>query len=72
MARNTKSFPDRIEAGTFLIAGAIAGKEVTVNRVRADHLTAVTDALQACGFRVGGTNGSLVIHARMEVTNLWI
>jgi UDP-N-acetylglucosamine 1-carboxyvinyltransferase len=53
--------PDRIEAGTFLIAGAIAGKEITVNRVRADHLTAVTDALKACGFRVSGTNGSMVI-----------
>src|SRR6202171_1117377 len=53
--------PDRIEAGTFLIAGAIAGKEITVNRVRPDHLTAVTDALQACGFRVAGTNGSLII-----------
>src|ERR1700757_2731758 len=53
--------PDRIEAGTFLIAGAIAGKEVTVNRVRPDHLTAVTDALQACGFRVDGANGSLAI-----------
>jgi UDP-N-acetylglucosamine 1-carboxyvinyltransferase len=30
--------PDRIEAGTFLIAGAIAGKKVTINRVRSDHL----------------------------------
>src|SRR5450631_525933 len=29
--------PDRIEAGTFLIAGAIAGREVTINRARADH-----------------------------------
>jgi UDP-N-acetylglucosamine 1-carboxyvinyltransferase len=55
--------PDRIEAGTFLIAGAIAGREVTVNRVKSDHLNAVTDALVACGFRVGGTNGSLTIHA---------
>ncbi len=55
--------PDRIEAGTFLIAGAIAGREVIVNRVRADHLTAVTDALQSCGFRVSGTNGSLTIRA---------
>jgi len=55
--------PDRIEAGTFLIAGAIAGKEVTLNRVKSDHLTAVTDALLACGFHVGGANGSLTIHA---------
>src|ERR1700726_577696 len=55
--------PDRIEAGTFLIAGAIAGREVTVNRVKPDHLTAVTDVLRACGFRVSGTNGSLGIRA---------
>jgi UDP-N-acetylglucosamine 1-carboxyvinyltransferase len=53
--------PDRIEAGTFLIAGAIAGKEVTVNRVRADHLTAVTDVLRDCGFTLNGANGSLSI-----------
>ena len=34
--------PDRIEAGTFLVAAAIAGKEVTLKRVDAAHLTAVT------------------------------
>ena len=55
--------PDRIEAGTFLIAGAIAGNEVTVNRVRPEHLTAVTDALLASGFNVGAGEGSLTIHA---------
>jgi UDP-N-acetylglucosamine 1-carboxyvinyltransferase len=54
--------PDRIEAGTFLIAGAIAGRQVTLNRVRSDHLTAVTDALQTCGFQVAGNNGLLTIH----------
>jgi UDP-N-acetylglucosamine 1-carboxyvinyltransferase len=62
--------PDRIEAGTFLIAGAIAGREVTVNRVRSDHLAAVTDALLACGFHVGGTNGSLTIHANGDLKPL--
>jgi UDP-N-acetylglucosamine 1-carboxyvinyltransferase len=55
--------PDRIEAGTFLIAGAIAGKNVSVNRVRADHLTAVTDALRDCGFTLYGKNGTLSIRA---------
>jgi UDP-N-acetylglucosamine 1-carboxyvinyltransferase len=62
--------PDRIEAGTFLIAGAIAGREVTVNRVRSDHLAAVTDALLACGFHVGGANGSLTIHANGDLNPL--
>src|ERR1700720_2769222 len=44
--------PDRIEAGTFLVAGAIAGSGVTVNRVEPKHLTAITDALSNCGFRI--------------------
>lgn len=55
--------PDRIEAGTFLITGAIAGKEVTINRARPDHLTAVTDALKSCGYHVIGNNSSLTIQA---------
>lgn len=54
--------PDRIEAGTFLVAGAIAGRQVTLNRVRPDHLAAVTDALRTCGYQIGGNNGSLTIH----------
>src|SRR5213594_2968540 len=33
--------PDRIEAGTFLVAGAISGEGVTVNRVEPKHLTAI-------------------------------
>ena len=44
--------PDRIEAGTFLVAGAIAGKGVTVKRVEPEHLRAVTDALAKCGFQI--------------------
>ena len=44
--------PDRIEAGTFLVAGAIAGKGVTVKRVEPEHVRAVTDALASCGFHI--------------------
>jgi UDP-N-acetylglucosamine 1-carboxyvinyltransferase len=44
--------PDRIEAGTFLVAGAIAGKGVTVKRVEPEHVRAVTDALGKCGFPI--------------------
>ncbi len=43
--------PDRIEAGTFLIAGAMAGEEVTVVNARVDHLAAVLDSLQSMGVR---------------------
>src|SRR5215469_10962310 len=44
--------PDRIEAGTFLIAGAIGGKGITIKRADAGHVTAVTDALSSCGYRI--------------------
>jgi UDP-N-acetylglucosamine 1-carboxyvinyltransferase len=53
--------PDRIEAGTFLIAGAIAGKRVTITRANRLHLTAVTDALESSGYNISGNNGSLTI-----------
>jgi UDP-N-acetylglucosamine 1-carboxyvinyltransferase len=53
--------PDRIEAGTFLIAGAIAGKEVTITRADQRHLTAVTNALESSGYKLSGDNGSLTI-----------
>ncbi len=44
--------PDRIEAGTFLVAGAICGQEVTVKRVEPEHVRSVTDALASCGFPI--------------------
>jgi UDP-N-acetylglucosamine 1-carboxyvinyltransferase len=43
---------DRIEAGTFLVAGAICGKGITIKRVNPEHVTAVTDTLSSCGFRI--------------------
>ncbi len=53
--------PDRIEAGTFLVAGAIAGKGITVKRVDPQHVTAVTDALSKCGFKVEAKNDAISV-----------
>ena len=44
--------PDRIEAGTFLVAGAICGNGVKVKRVVPEHIRSVTDALASCGFPI--------------------
>jgi UDP-N-acetylglucosamine 1-carboxyvinyltransferase len=41
--------PDRIEAGTFLVAGAITGGRVKLARARPDHLTAVLQKLEDAG-----------------------
>src|SRR5690242_17898864 len=53
--------PDRIEAGTFLVAGAIAGKGITVKRVDPQHVTAVTDALSKCGFKIDINGNSISV-----------
>jgi UDP-N-acetylglucosamine 1-carboxyvinyltransferase len=41
--------PDRIETGTFLVAGAITGGEIEINSCQADHLTAVIEKLEEAG-----------------------
>jgi UDP-N-acetylglucosamine 1-carboxyvinyltransferase len=44
--------PDRIEAGTFLIAGAITGGDLIVANCNPSHLGAVISKLQEAGVRV--------------------
>jgi UDP-N-acetylglucosamine 1-carboxyvinyltransferase len=44
--------PDRIEAGTFLLAAAITGGDLTVQGARSDHLAALIDKLREAGARV--------------------
>jgi UDP-N-acetylglucosamine 1-carboxyvinyltransferase len=51
--------PDRIEAGTFLAAGAISGEEVTLRRVEPEHLRAVTDPLSAAGYAITSTRDTI-------------
>jgi UDP-N-acetylglucosamine 1-carboxyvinyltransferase len=45
--------PDRIESGTYLVAGAITRGIVRIKNTRPDHLDAVLMKLQECGARIG-------------------
>ena len=45
--------PDRIETGTYLVAGAITGGMVRTRNTRPDHLDAVTAKLEEAGARIG-------------------
>jgi UDP-N-acetylglucosamine 1-carboxyvinyltransferase len=44
--------PDRIEAGTFLVAGAITGGDLTIENCAPDHLGAVIAKMQKAGVRI--------------------
>jgi len=45
--------PDRIESGTYLVAGAITGGRVRIKNTRPDHLDAVLAKLQEAGAHLG-------------------
>lgn len=48
--------PDRIEAGTYVLAGSIAGGRVKVENCRPDHLSVLFDRMKEAGlpFEIGG------------------
>jgi len=51
--------PDRIEAGTFMMAAAITNGEITLHNVTLDHMLAVVDRLREVGVVVERRNGSV-------------
>lgn len=54
--------PDRIEAGTYLLAGVITGGAVTVEGARAEHLGALIDVLQEAGVEVERIRGGVKVN----------
>jgi UDP-N-acetylglucosamine 1-carboxyvinyltransferase len=44
--------PDRIEAGTFMVAAAITGGDITIRNMRLDHLDALAFKLQDAGVEI--------------------
>lgn len=53
--------PDRIETGTFLVAGAICGNGVTVTRAEPKHVESVTHALTQAGYKIETTKDSITV-----------
>ncbi|PIQ85531.1 MAG: UDP-N-acetylglucosamine 1-carboxyvinyltransferase [Candidatus Omnitrophica bacterium CG11_big_fil_rev_8_21_14_0_20_45_26] len=56
---NHTIIPDRIEAGTFMVAAAITKGDVTVQNCEPEHLNALIDKLQQAGVSVKRSKGSV-------------
>ena len=56
-----KVIPDRIEAGTFLIAAAATASSITVSPVIPNHLAAVTNKLKESGCKIIIKGNSITI-----------
>ncbi|MBK7707767.1 MAG: UDP-N-acetylglucosamine 1-carboxyvinyltransferase [Acidobacteria bacterium] len=61
--------PDRIEAGTFIVAAAITGGEIEIKNCRPDHLTAVIDKLRDAGVVIEELNQS-TLHVKVGPAGL--
>ncbi len=59
--------PDRIEAGTYMVAAAITGGEVMVENVIPTHLHPIVAKLQETGAQVSETNGGILVRAADKI-----
>jgi len=60
--------PDRIEAGTFLVAGAITGGELLLTKCEPAHLGAIIEKLKECGVEIKCEgNGNLRVRAAKKL-----
>lgn len=60
--------PDRIEAGTLLLATAITGGDIRLNKVCAEHISPILHKLQECGCRVEVVKNTIYLKANNKLS----
>ncbi len=64
--------PDRIEAGTYLIAGALCGKELVIKNVIPEHLDALISKLKETGTKISIKNTQITISKPEKLLPIYI
>jgi UDP-N-acetylglucosamine 1-carboxyvinyltransferase len=59
--------PDRIEAGTLMLASLITGGDLTIKNISLRHLGALVDKLEDAGVSISGTDTTLRIHGKRKL-----
>lgn len=69
---NMETIPDRIEAGTLLVAGAVTGGNITLKKIRPGYLQAVISKLEdsGCTITSGDNSISLTRAGRIKPVNV--
>jgi UDP-N-acetylglucosamine 1-carboxyvinyltransferase len=62
--------PDRIEAGTYVLAGAITGGELTIEGINAAHMGSFLDLLKTAGLNLDYQNQSIKISSNSNLNPL--
>lgn len=67
--------PDRIEAGTFMIAAGITKSDITLKNIKAEHLNCIIDKLKEAGLQIKAKENSIDVSSKnrlrpMDITTL--
>jgi len=70
--KETEIIPDRIEAGTYLCAGAITNSSITIKKVNATHIQSSLDKLESmgCSFDIKGDEITIYPTNRLKPINI--
>ena len=63
---NYTVIPDRIETGTYILAGAITSGELFLKNAKSAHLLAIIDKLEECGVKVTETKDGISVRNRKK------
>ena len=58
---NHKIIFDRIEAGTYLVAGALVGKKLSITKINSSYLRSEIQTLKNMGVKIASTKNSILI-----------
>jgi UDP-N-acetylglucosamine 1-carboxyvinyltransferase len=67
-----EAIPDRIEAGSFLVAGAASGTPLTITHCNPGHLSAVILKLQESGAEIDVRKNSITVSRKKPIRNISI
>ena len=59
--KNYRIIPDRIEAGTYLLAGLITRGEISIKNIKPSHLDAVIDKVQESGAKIKSKKATVTL-----------
>jgi UDP-N-acetylglucosamine 1-carboxyvinyltransferase len=62
--------PDRIETGTFMVAGALTAGDLTIDGCRPDHVEAISHKLQLSGAQVSSAGESIRVIGGEQVNSI--
>ncbi|GKX30583.1 UDP-N-acetylglucosamine 1-carboxyvinyltransferase [Vallitalea longa] len=62
-----KIIPDRIEAGTFMIAAAITGGDITIENIILDHINPIIAKLEECNVKIDILDNKIRVKSDGEI-----